>query len=355
MLTSKISLNWKNALKLAVLLSLFWCLIVLLGYTGAISSRIEVRMELTDMFSETVRQFLVNSVLFFILFSFQFSVFNKNCHKKRKVWILTAGSILIVFIFVVFLMFVSDFANIQHKQTIPNVFFFLAYTIIISAMTILMSTLIYITGEREKAIVENQKLSIENMQASYETLKSQINPHYLFNVLNTIHALVDINSEEAKDAIIKLSYLMRYLLYECEAENVLLKREINFIEGYIELMRLRYDEDDMTIETDYPSDIDTVRVPPFCFLPFLENAFKHGVHPSERSFMKISFSVENDLTFSIINSHWDDAPTLPQNNASGIGLENVRKRLDLIYHDNYTLDIQHIDNEYTVTLKIPVT
>ena len=354
MLTSKISLNWKNALILSVLFSLFWCLIVFLAYTGAISSKIEMKIALTDMFSETGRQFLLNAVLFFALFYFQFSVFNKNCHKKRKVWTLTAGSILIVFIFVALLMVVSDFTNTTHKE-FPNVFFFLVYTIIISAMTNLISSLFYITGEREKTIVENQKLLVENMQASYETLKSQINPHYLFNVLNTIHALVDINSEEAKDAIIKLSYLMRYLLYECEAENVLLKREINFIEGYIELMRLRYDEDDMTIETDYPSDIDTVRVPPFCFLPFLENAFKHGVHPIERSFMKISFSVENDLTFSIINSHWDDAPTLPQNNASGIGLENVRKRLDLIYHDNYALDIQHIGNEYTVTLKIPVT
>ena len=185
-------------------------------------------------------------------------------------------------------------------------------------------------------------------------LKHQISPHFFMNTLNNIHALVDINAQEAKDAIIKLSYLMRYLLYESDVQKVSLKKEIDFIESYIELMRLRYDEANLIVETEYPDCTETVAVPSSLFLSFIENAFKHGVHTHERSLIKIKFSVENGrLTFCVLNNRWDAASN--QTETTGIGLENVRKRLDLIYRDNYTLDIQLPDNYYLVNLKIPIT
>ena len=185
-------------------------------------------------------------------------------------------------------------------------------------------------------------------------LKHQISPHFFMNTLNNIHALVDINAQEAKNAIIKLSYLMRYLLYECDVQNVSLKKEIDFIESYIELMRLRYDEANLIVETEYPDSIENVAVPSSLFLSFIENAFKHGVHTHERSLIKIKFAVENNrLTFSVLNNRWDN--TSDQTETTGIGLENVKKRLDLIYRDNYILDIQLSENFYLVNLKIPIT
>ena len=185
-------------------------------------------------------------------------------------------------------------------------------------------------------------------------LKHQISPHFFMNTLNNIHALVDINAQKAKNAIIKLSNLMRYLLYESDVQKVSLKKEIQFIESYIELMRLRYDEDNLTVETEYPDSAETIFVPSSLFLSFIENAFKHGIHPHSRSLIVISFSIEYDcLTFCVVNNRWD--MSVRQTETTGIGLENVRKRLDLIYKENYTLDIQSSNNLYIVTLKIPIS
>jgi LytS/YehU family sensor histidine kinase len=184
-------------------------------------------------------------------------------------------------------------------------------------------------------------------------LKHQISPHFFMNTLNNIHALVDINAEKAKNAIIKLSNLMRYLLYESDIQKVLLKKEIDFIESYIELMRLRYNEDKLTIETEYPENIENVYVPSSLFLSFIENAFKYGVNPQVRSLIKIKFTVENGwLKFNIVNSLWNFPGQ--QFETTGIGLENVRKRLDLIYKEKYTLDISPNVNTYNVNLIIPV-
>ena len=147
---------------------------------------------------------------------------------------------------------------------------------------------------------------------------------------------------------------MRYLLYESSVQQVLLKKEINFIESYIELMRLRYDDDNLTIETEFPENIENVYVPSSLFLSFIENAFKHGIRPTDHSLITISLSVENDyLTFRTVNCRWNISTN--QTETTGIGLENVRKRLDLIYKEKYTLDIQTLGNLFAVNLKIPVS
>ena len=185
-------------------------------------------------------------------------------------------------------------------------------------------------------------------------LKHQISPHFFMNTLNNIHALVDINTHEAKNAIIKLSNLMRYLLYESDIQNVSLKKEVDFIESYIELMRLRYDKANLHIETDYPHGTEAVYVPSSLFLSFIENAFKHGVHPHKPSTVHIKFIIDNDhLTFSVVNPKWEE--TAPPTGSTGIGLENVYRRLDLIYGENYSLHIDSKDGLYQVILKIPIS
>ena len=185
-------------------------------------------------------------------------------------------------------------------------------------------------------------------------LKHQISPHFFMNTLNNIHALVDINTHEAKNAIIKLSHLMRYLLYESDMQKVSLKKEIDFIESYIELMRLRYNKANLKIKTIYPKGTETVYVPSSLFLSFIENAFKHGIHPHEPSIVCIKFVIENDqLTFNVVNPLQKGivSPT----ESTGIGLENVYRRLDLIYGKNYLLHIEAKDGVYQVTLKIPIS
>ena len=205
------------------------------------------------------------------------------------------------------------------------------------------------TESEERSEKERYYLSTE---LAY--LKQQVSPHFFMNTLNNIHALIDIDSERAKDAIVKLSHMMRYLLYETETDKVPLSKEIEFIDSYIELMRLRYDEANLSIEVKYTENTKPVYVPSLLFLPLIENAFKHGVNTKMQSFVSIEFDVENDrLLFKIKNTNFPKTAT-GFNEASGIGLENIRKRLALIYGEDYIFHIQSDDKIFNISLSIPI-
>lgn len=199
---------------------------------------------------------------------------------------------------------------------------------------------------------EMAELKRQNMQAEMDYLKYQINPHFFMNTLNNIHALIDIDPECAKDAVIELSKMMRYVLYDSGREIISLKRDIQFLENYIELMRIRY-TDNVEIRLDYPKRLpEGVSIPPLLFIVFVENAFKHGVSYNRPSFIHIDIiCTEEHVTGTIVNSRHSES----RNKAAGIGLENVRKRLELIYGPrNYTLRIDEQPETYTVQLVIPI-
>ncbi|MDR1226287.1 MAG: histidine kinase [Prevotellaceae bacterium] len=186
-------------------------------------------------------------------------------------------------------------------------------------------------------------------------LKNQISPHFFMNTLNNIHALVDIDGEKAKEAIVKLSRLMRYLLYESEDGQVALSGEINFLESYIELMRLRHSESMLSVKMEHPAHLDGVQVPPFLFLSFVENAFKYGINPQGTSAITIRFAIaEKQLLFSVSNQIFTKNET-GLKESSGIGLENIKKRLQLIYPNRYTLSISIQNSRYTAELTLPKT
>lgn len=197
---------------------------------------------------------------------------------------------------------------------------------------------------------EKMKLQNENVENQLAFLKNQVSPHFFMNTLNNIHALVDIDIDEAKNAIIKLSHLMRHLLYDSEGKMTPIKKEIDFINSYIELMKLRF-SDKVKINVDISSEIPNKTIPPLLFTSLLENAFKHGISYNKESFITINLSFdEHFLNFKIENSnHKKIAET-----ASGIGVENTRKRLDLIYKNNYNMDINESEKIYSVNLKVPI-
>lgn len=196
------------------------------------------------------------------------------------------------------------------------------------------------------------RLKEENLRAEMTSLKYQINPHFFMNTLNNIHALIDIDQEAAKSAVIDLSKMMRYVLYDSEKETVSLSNDIQFLKNYIELMRIRY-SDKVEISIDYPHELpEKVTIPPLLLIVFVENAFKHGVSYNRHSFIHISiFYADNQLTTLISNSR-TEAGERPA--ASGIGLENVKKRLDLTYGpEGYTLDTHEEADHYSIKLVIP--
>ena len=180
----------------------------------------------------------------------------------------------------------------------------------------------------------------------------QSNPHFFMNTLNNIHALIDIDTESAKNAVIELSKMMRYVLYESGREIISLNRDIQFLKNYIELMRIRY-TDAVNISVESPGNLpEQLSIPPLLLIVFVENAFKHGVSYNHPSFIRLKIEyADGQVTSTLTNSrHAAQSSKHP----AGIGLENVRKRLELIYGaKNYSLEIREEEKTYTVKLVIP--
>lgn len=196
-----------------------------------------------------------------------------------------------------------------------------------------------------------EALKRQNLQAEMDYLKYQINPHFFMNTLNNIHALIDIDAESAKNAVIELSKMMRYVLYDSGRERISLRQDIQFLENYIALMRIRY-TDAIDIRVNYPPVLPEISIPPLLLIVFVENAFKHGVSYNRSSFIHIDIACDGGMLVSrIVNSRHRE----PDAGRTGIGLENVRKRLDLIYGPKgYGLRIDDSDPAtYTVQLEIP--
>ena len=199
-----------------------------------------------------------------------------------------------------------------------------------------------------------EELKRQNLQAEMDYLKYQINPHFFMNTLNNIHSLIDIDAAYAQDAVIELSKMMRYVLYESGHEAITLEKDIQFMENYIKLMRIRYTED-VDIRFDYPNDLPhDVTIPPLLLIDFVENAFKHGISYSRPSFIHIRVRyIDGKVYYSIINSRHTAEPS---GKDAGIGLENVRRRLQLIFANRHTLAIDtRRPNMYRVKLIIPAT
>ena len=191
------------------------------------------------------------------------------------------------------------------------------------------------------------------LERQLQYLKYQVNPHFFMNTLNNIHALVDIDPERAKASIVELSKLMRYVLYEGNNRLTPLSREVQFLRNYVQLMSMRY-TGNVSISLDAPEVLPDLSLPPLLLVIFVENAFKHGISYRTKSFVEISLQPHGDrLLFSCRNSR----PEIKhdENMKGGVGLSNVRRRLDLLFPGNYTLDIKEQEDTYTVRLDIPLT
>jgi hypothetical protein len=193
-------------------------------------------------------------------------------------------------------------------------------------------------------------LEKQNLEQQLAYLRYQINPHFLMNTLNNIHALVDIEPELAKNTIVELSKMLRFMLYEGDKPTVPLCRELDFLDHYIQLMKLRY-TDKVNITMRRPDQLPDAEIPPLLFITFVENAFKHGVSYQKNSFIDIAIDISlKQLVFTCRNSR------IPQteDQHGGVGLQNVSRRLDLLYGKNYTLKINDTPDEYNILLALPL-
>ncbi|NLR61160.1 histidine kinase [Chitinophaga polysaccharea] len=215
-------------------------------------------------------------------------------------------------------------------------------------LMLFMSGFIKIALEWFKSEKQREELKVEKLNAELKFLKSQINPHFLFNCLNTIYSLAHKQSTQTEHAILKLSTIMRYMIYESNEAKVLLSQELKYLHDYIEIQRLRLPKD-INIRYQLNGDADGLQIEPMLLVPFVENAFKHGISYTEESFIDIDVTTINDMIRLIVkNSHFKERVA----ERGGIGLDNVLKRLALLYENRHEINISETENQFIVDLKI---
>lgn len=201
---------------------------------------------------------------------------------------------------------------------------------------------------------ERKQKAIEKARVDSELafLKNQISPHFFFNSLNNIYALIEIDGKKAQKALEELSTLMRYLIYESNIEMIELNKDIEFTQNYIALMRQRLSAK-VDLDVNIDKNIPDVKIPPLLFIPFIENAFKHGVSYREKSFIHINLACESKhIVLRCSNSIALRSEDGQQK--GGVGIENIKKRLELLYGKSHDLSMDSLKKEYKVELKLPL-
>lgn len=241
-------------------------------------------------------------------------------------------------------------SRIKYNQTTITTQIIVVNTIILVLMfgMNLGVKLFFKYNDDQKKLYDLEKKNLEQQLIS---LKYQINPHFFMNTLNNIHALVDIDPEKAKWAIIVMSKMMRYILYEGNNTFIPLQKESDFIHSYISLMRMRYTEM-VKINLNIPKQFPVGEIPPLLLVCFVGNAFKYGISYQHISTIDISLSVENDkIKFCCINSKQSETEC----EKGGVGLKSVQQRLNLIYPNRHKLVIDDGEKTYSVWLELSLT
>lgn len=222
--------------------------------------------------------------------------------------------------------------------------------IITSVAILFISTTFWLAQQAGKRQKEEANLKNENLNTELKLLKSQINPHFLFNALNNIYSLSFTQEKRAPDMIMKLSDMLRYVLYESNESKVTLEKEIEYINNYIDFQKVK-SEGDTNINVDIDVDMSSLLVEPMLFIPFIENSFKHSNIESNNGWVKMKLTTkENDIIFEISNSK--PRKVYSKDLTKGIGLENVKKRLQLLYPNLHDLFIEETSDLFNVKLVI---
>jgi sensor histidine kinase YesM len=298
-----------------------------------------------------VAMFTTYFVVYFLLPKYLFS-------KKYKLFILYSIYTLIISSYLIIIsmfgcfIFLSKLKIANMPLMSRNFWFVLILVYLVVGLVSFVSLLnhnfktISKNKELQNKILETQ-LQIKNQELHY--LKKQIHPHFLFNTLNTIYGFALKQSKDTPEIILKLSNLLDYILYQVSKPKVSLKEEVLHIREYIELEKIRFQD---TLKISFKSDVisEEIQVAPMLLIPFVENAFKHGSLIDGFLTVEITISLnENQFEFSIKNTVLENDEN---QNTEGIGLENIKKRLSLLYKNNHQLQIENRDNWFIISLKI---
>ena len=322
---------------------------------------------------KTLLVHLVFWVLYFISNAFLWETFDKN-YNEATYYGLTRLPLKITAVYINFFLLKQFFFQ---KKYVAFFFFFLLnlfsagfiqtyistsgiftykvftqYSLPIASV-VLFSSVFIVIHQFFVQVKESKQLEIDKIKSELSFLKTQLQPHFLFNTLNNIYSLTFDNSQLAGKSILRLSGLLRYVLYESDTEMVDLQKEINHLKEYIELEKIRFAAR-LELSFNISGNVSDKKIIPILLIPFLENAFKHASNNlNEKIWITIDLIVkENNLSFTVENSVFLEGKTQVHNSYSGIGLENVKRRLALLYK-NYTLNSELKENYYHTYLMIP--
>ncbi|MCI7009570.1 MAG: histidine kinase [Parabacteroides sp.] len=266
--------------------------------------------------------------------------------KKRVRWFLLGNAGVILFHLIGSL---SEMVTLEPLQEWRPVLYLIGFGILFSdSLVVAAPVAIRYALRWNETRLALQEEKRKHADAELAWLKNQLNPHFLFNTLNNISSLVQIDADSAQESIGQLSDLLRYALYESNHESVPLENEVEFMTNYIDLMKLRCNE--LTqVDTYFAPPPHPVRVAPLLFISVIENAFKHGVNSRKHSFVRISLTWQgNDLIFTAENSN--DPKRDADRSGSGIGVENLRRRLELLYPNRYRYEQELKGDTYFVKI-----
>lgn len=333
----------------------------LLAHVGFWIFVIAIRLPMlsyTDNQPYYVWQLIVSMFLHIIIFYLFYFFFGKIL-LKRHIWQFVLFFILFIGIYSipVTYFFIFVFNNLIHiglvKEDPQKGSELITYISVISTQsiyaitgTLFCFTIDWFKNSRQKEILEKQNITNE-----LALLRSQINPHFLFNTLNNIHAFVYRDQDKTAFGIIKLSEIMRYMLYETNSEKVLLEKEIKYVQNYIDLQRLRVKNPDY-IEINVEGNIYGKMIPPLLLITFIENAFKHGRKNSPSPGIVVSLKSEGNSMYFEVSNYITQREEDESNEYKGFGLKNLQRRLDLIYNKQYTLNVEKENDKYIVKLFI---
>jgi len=275
---------------------------------------------------------------------FHFFLFERYFYKKK--YALYAG--LLIPVMVLYLFMLKQFAVLVFNESME--FFSFA---LLTAFLILLTTSIKVLKHSISERFLLQEVRAKHVQTELELLKAQINPHFLFNTLNNLYGMARKKDSATADGIARLSHLMRYMIHDSKADTIRLDKEVEQIQRLIDLQMLRFaEEDKIVIDFHVEGDTKNVLVPPMLMVPFVENAFKHGIAISSPSFVQIRLiASESQICFQVKNSLHFQQKEKPTPD-SGMGLKNVKRRLELIFPDSHELSVRTADKTYEVELKI---
>ena len=293
---------------------------------------------------------------------FSFYLIPKYLFTQRYFWFsLYTFYSIIISIFLIALSAFYGFIYINSLESLGTEFMLTKnfYLIIVAVyIVVLLSSLFSAYRESYKVHLKNQELQyallngeLQLKQEELSFLKMQIHPHFLFNTLNTIYGSAITKSPETPELILKLSNLLDYILYQTKKSQVPLQDEINHLKDYLALEKLRHGKR-LRIISSFPEETNQLMVAPMLFLPLVENSFKHGKSQGEEAFVELKIEIHDDETLFFLKNSFEESKSQNQISSSGIGLPNIKKRLQLLYPNSHTFRINKSDGYFQVELKL---